>query len=600
MASPREPKRARPSGLNANVTSLDLASLGGYVCSIAVAPSGIRFACTGTALFAITKCGMQALLAGHRTERGFKDGQGGEARFNGPHGIMVDGDGNLLVSDTDNHALRKVTPSGAVSTLAGNGQAGFADGVGAAARFNEPWGIVVDSQGAIFVADSQNHCVRQVAPGDGEVTTPVGVGGEEGFADGQHAAARFQLPCGLALDMDDHLIVGDVANDCIRKVSTADGRVTTVAGRAGQEGFADGEGEAARFNSPQGVAVDGNNNILVADVFNHRIRMIAGANAWVTTVSGSSETGTVDGASARFNEPMTVALDEGGRLLVLEGKARTQLRVVEASLAPPLLLAPKVLPAVQHPLEKDYGKLLEDTELADVTFTVDGQRFPAHRCVLAARSPYFSGLFKSCKGMSEGGRSAAGQDIVIEEVSAGAFRALQRFLYTNDLPEEEDCGEGLEVGEMARVADRFQAVALYEQCVKKFREGLKVGNVVAQMVQAHDSGLEVLQEAAMSFFEANAVVFHVRFVCTACERWSVVAVCILCVKVRLRKLRFEYSMVVRLLRMLFDTFGFAWVCAARGHGDGERVGASPRSHQTLPSSHGRAGLCNHHYVSRKC
>jgi hypothetical protein len=166
-----------------------------------------------------------------------------------------------------------------------------------------------------------------------------------------------------------------------------------------------------RFNALQGVAVDGNNNILVADTDNHRIRMIAGADARVTTVSGSSKAGIVDGASARFNMPLNIALDEGGRLLVLERNTREQLRAVEASLVPSLLLAPKVLPAVQDSLRSDYRKMLDDMELADVTFAVDGQRFPAHRCVLAARSPYFGGLFKSCKGMSEGEGRAAGQDM---------------------------------------------------------------------------------------------------------------------------------------------------------------------------------------------
>ena len=559
MASVRVPKRARLSGLDANVTSLDFASLGGVMCSIAVAPSGTRFVCTASALFAITKCGMQALLAGHRTERGFKDGQGGEARFDCPYGIAVDGDGNVLVSDTDNHTLRKVTLSGAVSTLAGTGQEGFADGVGAAASFNKPWGIVVDAQGAIFVADSQNHCVRQVAPGEGAVTTLAGVGEESGFADGQRTDARFHHPRGMALDVDDRLIVGDSANDCIRKVTTAEGRVTTVAGCAGQTEFADGEGAAARFDSPEGVVVDGNNNILVADLHNHCIRMIAGANARVTTLSGNAEAGAVDGASARFTRPQNLALDEGGRLLVLEMHSH-KLRVVDASLTPLQLLAPEVLPA--HPLEEDMRKLLDDTELADVTFAVDGKRFPAHRCVLAVRSPFFSGLFKSCKGLSEGGGSAAGQDIVIEEVSAGAFRVLQRFLYTNCLPEEEDCGEGLEVGEMARVADRFQAVALYTHCMQKFVEGLQVGNVVARLVQAHDNGLPALEEAAMGFFEANTVLFQVRCLCTSCERWSVVAECILCGTVPSRKLRHEHSMVVRLLIMLVDTYVFPCVCAA--------------------------------------
>jgi len=181
--------------------------------------------------------------------------------------------------------------------------------------------------------------------------------------------------------------------------------------------------------------------------------------------------------------------------------------VVEASLAPPLLLAEK------HPLQElqeDYGKLLAETALADVTFAVDGQRFPAHRCVLAARNPYFCGLFKSGTGMSEGGGGAAGKDIVIEGVSAGAFRTLLQFLYTNTLPGVEECGERLEVGEMARVADRFQAVVLYQHCVQQYREGLKVGNVVARLVLAHDSGLLALEEACMGFFETNAIVFQVK------------------------------------------------------------------------------------------
>jgi len=284
--------------------------------------------------------------------------------------------------------------------------------------------------------------------------------------------------------MDNNLIVCDVRNYCIRKVVTAEGRVTTVAGRVGQKGFADGLGAAARFNSPLAVAVDGNNNILVADRTNHRIRMIVGASARVTTVSGNTEAGAVDGASARFKEPTSLSLDEGGRLLMLEFNA-TRLRVVETSLVPPLLLAPKVLPAVQDPLRDDLSKLLDDTALTDVTFAVDGQRFPAHRCVLAARSPYFSGLFESGTGMSEGGGRASGEDIVIEGLSAGAFCTLLRFLYTHKLPEAENCGEGLEVGD----------------------------NVVARLVLAHDSGLEALEEAGMCYFQAHAIVFQVRLLC---------------------------------------------------------------------------------------
>jgi len=506
--SARDPKRARPAGLDALVTTFDLASLGGVICCMAVAPDGTRVVCTKSAIFAIAKAGRQTLIAGHRTKTGFADGQDSEARFNCPNGITVDGDGNLLVADTQNHALRKVTLNGAVSTLAGTVEAGFADGVGPAARFDYPCGIVVNAEGVIFVTDKNNHCVRQIGPGEGRVTTLVGAGKEKGFADGQHADARFNKPCGLALDVDGNLIVADINNSCIRKVTTVEGRVTTVAGCAGQHGFADGEGVAARFQGPHGLVVDGNNNILVADTCNHRIRMIAGANARVTTVSGSSEVGAVDGACARFTKPLVLAMDEGGRLLVHEFE-RSVMRVLQASLAPPLMLAPKVILLTQHPLEKDLSKLLEDTGLADVTFAVDGQRFPAHCCVLAARSPFFRAMFESGKGMHEEGSRAAGQDIVIKEVSAGAFRVLLRFLYTHKLPVEEDCGEGLEVGEMVRVADRFQAVALYKHCVEQFREWLTVNNVVARLVLAHDSGLAGLEEAAMEHFKTNALVFQV-------------------------------------------------------------------------------------------
>ena len=222
--------------------------------------------------------------------------------------------------------------------------------------------------------------------------------------------------------------------------------------------------------------------------------------------------GDVDGAgaSARFNRPFCLTLDEGGRLLVLEIGNRRRMRVVEASLMPPPHLAAKVQSVTQDLLKEDYGKLLGDTELADVTFAVDGQRFPAHRCVLSARSAYFRGLFKSGKGMREGGGgAAAATDIIFEEVSVGAFRVLLRFLYACWLPEEEDCGEGLGPGEMARVADRFQALELFEHCVRQFEEGLEVGNVVARLVQAHDSGLAPLQEAAMRYFQAHALAFHV-------------------------------------------------------------------------------------------
>jgi len=294
-------------------------------------------------------------------------------------------------------------------------------------------------------------------------------------------------------------------------VTLPDGRVSTVAGsREGRAGFADGEGTAARFNGPIGVAVDGNNTILVADKSNNRVRKIAGEGAQVTTLAGSSEAGTADGEgiSARFSCPWALALDERGRLLV--GESRGNLRVVEASLAPPRHLVVHNPPRI---VLEDYAQLLEDTELADVTFAVDGHRFLAHRCVLAARSAYFSGLFKSGRGMREGGSSAGGQDIVLEEVSAGAFRVLLAYLYANRLPEEEACGQGLGVGEMVKVADRFQASGLYEHCLVQFREGMEVETAIERLVQAHVSGLVALQKGAMEYVVRNFHRYNSRMIC---------------------------------------------------------------------------------------
>ena len=172
MASSRDSKCARPAGLislRTHVTTINLTSLGGAICSMAVGPDGTLIVCTNSAIFVLSKDGQQALITGHKTETGFKDGQDGKARFNFPFEITVHDEGHLLVSDTYNHAVRKVTLSGSVSTLAGNGTAGFADGVGVTARLNMPRGIIVDDQNDIFVADT--------------------TGKTRGFADGQRAAA---------------------------------------------------------------------------------------------------------------------------------------------------------------------------------------------------------------------------------------------------------------------------------------------------------------------------------------------------------------------------------------------------------------------------
>jgi sugar lactone lactonase YvrE len=157
---------------------------------------------------------------------GYADGPGAKARFNTPSGLAIDSQGNLYVADTGNHAIRKITPDGTVSTLAGSGVAGAADGIGKAAQFNGPVGLAVAEDGTVYVADTYNDVVRRIAP-DGTVTTLAG-NGAPGDVDGPARKASFDTPCALIIDTDGALLVADTRNDAIRRIGP-DGSVTTVA-----------------------------------------------------------------------------------------------------------------------------------------------------------------------------------------------------------------------------------------------------------------------------------------------------------------------------------------------------------------------------------
>lgn len=159
-------------------------------------------------------------------EEGYADGPGKQARFNTPSGLAIDRLGNLYVADTGNHAIRKITPDGMVTTLAGSGVAGTADGIGKAAQFNGPVGLAVAADGTVYVADTYNDAIRKIAP-DGAVTTLAG-SGAPGDADGPGLTAAFDTPCALLIDADGALLVADTRNDAIRRIGK-DGAVTTLA-----------------------------------------------------------------------------------------------------------------------------------------------------------------------------------------------------------------------------------------------------------------------------------------------------------------------------------------------------------------------------------
>jgi DNA-binding beta-propeller fold protein YncE len=254
------------------------------------------------------------VLAGSGSE-GFADGAGAAAQFNYPSGVAVDGEGSIIIADFYNNRVRKLTPDGTVSTLAGSGIEGFADGTGAAAQFNYPAGVAVDGEGNFIIADRNNHRVRKLTP-DGTVSTLAG-SGSAGFADGAGAAAQFDCPVGVAVDGEGSVIIADESNERVRKISP-DGTVSTLAG-SGSAGFADGAGAAAQFHRPHGVAVDGEGSIIIADLGNHRVRKIS-PDGTVSTLAGSGRQGFADGAgaSAEFNWPYGVAVDGEGSFIIAE------------------------------------------------------------------------------------------------------------------------------------------------------------------------------------------------------------------------------------------------------------------------------------------
>jgi DNA-binding beta-propeller fold protein YncE len=272
---------------------------------------------------------------------GAVDGTGTAARFDGPFGLVVDSSGNKYICDSDNNTIRKMTSEGAVTVLAGApGAEGSADGVGDAARFFSPKGIATDSPGNLYIADSNNNTIRKItidSNGIATVTTLAGMAGSSGSMDGMGSAARFNFPTGVAVDAaTGNLYVADDGNSTIRKI-TPTGLVTTLAGVAGDPGSVDGVGPAAQFRSPGGVAVDGEGNVYVADSGNHKIRKITidgdGIGTVITLAGMAGMPGSADGTgeAARFFGPNGIAVDAAGASIYVADTQNDTIRKVSAT-----------------------------------------------------------------------------------------------------------------------------------------------------------------------------------------------------------------------------------------------------------------------------
>lgn len=246
---------------------------------------------------------------------GYQDGTGDQAQFRYPRHLVLKAGGDLFVSDYGNDRIRRVSTAGSVSTFAGSGVRGDKDGTGTAAEFDYPFGVAADASGNLYVGDRRNQLIRKISP-QAEVTTLAG-SGNIGYADGPGAGALFYFPRGLAVDEEGSVYVADASNHRIRKISPA-GEVSTLAGNS-SAGSANGQGTAAQFYYPSDVALDSGGNLFVADYNNHQIQMISPSGK-VSTLAGTGVEGYADGegSQAQFDYPIGLDIDQEGNVFVAD------------------------------------------------------------------------------------------------------------------------------------------------------------------------------------------------------------------------------------------------------------------------------------------
>jgi sugar lactone lactonase YvrE len=248
---------------------------------------------------------------------GFKDGKGDQALMKFPIGIDLGPDGTIYIADHQNNAIRKISPDGTLTTIAGDpDREGLMDGDLKTARFKKPYGVKLDKAGTLWICDTENGLIRKIAP-DGQVTTFAG--STPGYADGKLRDAKFYFPAHLSFDEAGNIYVADKHNHCIRKM-TSDGMVSTFAGKPEQNGFKDGSSKDAMFNQPSNVQVDKMGNLYVTDLYNHCIRLIY-PDGMVTTLAGQpGNLGYVEGPGeeAKFYYPQGSTFDNDGNLYVTD------------------------------------------------------------------------------------------------------------------------------------------------------------------------------------------------------------------------------------------------------------------------------------------
>ncbi len=316
---------ARPTTMGWQAQVTDLARGFADPFGVALDRKGNAYVADGgesNAIVRITPQGGVSVLAGGR--EGYADGAGAAASFHTPSGVAFDRAGNLYVADTGNNAIRKVTMAGVVSTVAGGAGAGFADGQGKAALFNGPLAVAVDKAGNLYVADTYNDRIRRITP-DGVVSTVAG-GDAPGFADGPGALARFDTPSGLVLDKAGNLYIADTVNGAVRKLAV-DGTVSTVA-------QTDTEAKEPLMRRPVALAITHDGFLYIGDMARGRILQWSpqGELRGLTGVGVDIAVG--DAGPVRIGRAAGLAVDSAGALLVTDAPRRVLRKVAARRAAP--------------------------------------------------------------------------------------------------------------------------------------------------------------------------------------------------------------------------------------------------------------------------
>lgn len=285
-------------------------------------PTPVLLVPSATPVLCEIQRGEVCTLAGGNSP-GNLDGSGGAAQFNNPQDVVIDWQGNLLIADSGNHAIRKVTPDGMVVTLAG-GRAGNSDGAGGQAGFKDLFSLAFGPQDTLYIAEGEDLNTRplriRMMTSTGFVSTYF-ASMEGGLRDGKLVTALFRTPVHILVTPDGSIYVADTLNNRIRRIAI-EGLVETVAGqvrRGNVAGYADGPSVDALFDGPTGIVMDEQGNLYVADSNNHVIRKVTPAGV-VSTLAGNGEPGSADGmgAEARFNYPQGLAIDPAGNLYVAD------------------------------------------------------------------------------------------------------------------------------------------------------------------------------------------------------------------------------------------------------------------------------------------